>query len=138
MGPINSEHYPFHSSDLFSSLRLSQQAPVILSQHSALEINTKAAATLSYETFEQFREIEQLFLSCLQTGDTKSGLSCLGLLEHRFGASNERVMGLRGLYEEAIAEDRPSLETCLRRYDALLLENPVNVVCGGPLSENNR
>jgi tetratricopeptide (TPR) repeat protein len=81
----------------------------------------------SPEKFEEYREIEQLLLACLQTGDDRSALSCLNQLEQRFGASNERVLGLRGIYEEAVAEDRSSLESCLRKYDTLLLENPGNM-----------
>ncbi|KAA8642174.1 uncharacterized protein ATNIH1004_011115 [Aspergillus tanneri] len=36
-------------------------------------------------------------------------------------------MSLRGLYEEAVAENQSDLEECLRRYDVSLSENPVNL-----------
>jgi hypothetical protein len=84
--------------------------------------------------------IEQLFFSCLQTGDDRSALLCLEQLTSRFGPSNERVMGLRGLYEEAIAETQSDLENCLRKYDVSLSENPLNLVrhtvlIGGPVAD---
>ncbi|KAF7585950.1 hypothetical protein BBP40_009834 [Aspergillus hancockii] len=36
-------------------------------------------------------------------------------------------MGLRGLYEEAVAETQSDLEDCLRKYDISLSENPLNL-----------
>ncbi|KAH1486023.1 hypothetical protein LV164_003082 [Aspergillus fumigatus] len=121
------ELHAIHGSDLFSSLHLSQQAPLILNRRLTSETNLKSTLLLSPEKFEEYREIEQLLLACLQTGDDRSALSCLNQLEQRFGASNERVLGLRGIYEEAVAEDQSSLESCLRKYDTLLLENPANM-----------
>jgi hypothetical protein len=123
------ELHAVHGSDLLSSLHLSQQAPLILSRRLTSEPNAKSTFIFSPEKFEEYREIEQLLLACLQTGDDRSALCCLSQLEQRFGTSNERVLGLRGIYEEAVAEDRPSLESCLRKYDNLLLENPANMVC---------
>lgn len=77
---------------------------------------------------ETYDTLEQLFLSCLQTGDDQSALRCLDQLTHRFGASNERIQGLRGLYQEAIAGKQSDLEDCLRKYDEALAENPMNLV----------
>lgn len=71
---------------------------------------------------------EQLFLSCLQTGDDKSAHLCLERLIDRFGVTNERVMGLRGLYQEAVAEDDAALEKVLQEYDGALAEDPINTV----------
>ncbi|GAB1204588.1 hypothetical protein APSETT445_003244 [Aspergillus pseudonomiae] len=56
-----------------------------------------------------------------------SALLCLEQLTCRFGSSNEKVMGLRGLYEEAIAENQSDLEDSLRKYDSYLSENPLNL-----------
>ncbi|PKX90882.1 uncharacterized protein P174DRAFT_411972 [Aspergillus novofumigatus IBT 16806] len=127
MSRTTPELHAIHGSNLFSSLHLSQQAPLILSRRLTSETNLKSTLLFSPEKFEEYREIEQLLLACLQTGDDRSALSCLNQLEQRFGASNERVLGLRGIYEEAVAEDRSSLESCLRKYDTLLLENPANM-----------
>ena len=46
----------------------------------------------------------------------------------RFGATNERVMGLRGLYQEAVAKDDAALERVLQEYDKVLSEDSVNTV----------
>lgn len=109
-------------SDVLSALRLAQQAPAILGHGPAQ--NSKS----SRDTAEEYSRIEQLFLACLHTGDDKSAKACLDRLSHRFGPSNERVMGLRGLYQEAIAQDQSALEKCLVEYEKILSETPVNVV----------
>lgn len=69
---------------------------------------------------------ERLFLSCLRTGDDKAAFNCLEKLIDRFGATNERVMGLRGLYQEAVAKDDAALERILQEYDEVLAEDTVN------------
>ena len=71
---------------------------------------------------------EKLLLACLRTGDDKAAHLCLEKLVNRFGATNERVMGLRGLYQEAIAEDDSALEHILHEYQEVLAEDPVNTV----------
>lgn len=116
-----------NGSDVLSALRLSQQAPAILGHGPAL--NALAASSKPpRDTAEEYNRIEQLFLACLQTGDDQSAQACLDRLSHRFGPSNERVMGLRGLYQEAIAKDKSALEKCLAEYETILSDNPVNVV----------
>ena len=37
-------------------------------------------------------------------------------------------MGLRGLYQESVAEDERALEKVLREYQDVLAEDPVNIV----------
>lgn len=76
--------------------------------------------------------IERLFFACLQTGDDKSALICIDKLTQFFGPSNERIMGLHGLYEEATAGDSSTLKSCLHKYDDTLQRNPVNLVCLPP------
>lgn len=71
---------------------------------------------------------EKLLLSCLRTGDDKAAHLCIEKLIDRFGATNERVMGLRGLYQEAVAKDDAALEGILNEYDEVLAEDPVNTV----------
>lgn len=71
---------------------------------------------------------EKLFLSCLRTGDDKAAFDCLEKLMGRFGATNERIMGLRGLYQEAVAEDDEALKRVLQEYDEVLAEDTVNTV----------
>lgn len=37
-------------------------------------------------------------------------------------------MGLRGVYQEAVAEDHSALEKILKEYEDVLAEDPVNTV----------
>lgn len=109
-------------SDMISTLHLAQQAPAILGQDSG------SAASSSADTVEYYARIEQLMLACLRTGDDQSAQTCLNRLSLRFGPSNERIMGLSGLYEEATAKDQAALEKCLQGYNDTLSQSPVNVV----------
>lgn len=113
-----------HGATPAAALRLSQQAPSILRRPVSLK-----AGTLSLDHSEDYETIEHLFLACLETGDEKSAMLCLDRLTEWFGHSNDRVTGLRGLYDEAIAEGHLDMEKCLREYEKLLSANPVNVVC---------
>jgi enoyl-CoA hydratase/carnithine racemase len=115
-----------NGSDLISALHLSQQAPAILGHNPANAGVTSSRS--SADTAEEYGRIERLFLACLRTGDDKSAHACLDRLSERFGPSNERVMGLRGLYEEATAKDNAALAKCLEEYEKILANNPVNVV----------
>ncbi|KAJ5674859.1 uncharacterized protein N7477_004793 [Penicillium maclennaniae] len=114
-----------NGSDLISALHLSRQAPAILGHNPAHA--GVASSTSSADTAEEYGRIEQLFLACLRTGDDQSAHACLDRLSHRFGPSNERVMGLRGLYEEATAKNNSALEKCLEEYEKILSEHPVSV-----------
>jgi hypothetical protein len=71
---------------------------------------------------------ENLMLSCLRTGDEQSAHWCLERLTKRFGADNERLMALRGLFQEAIASDDAALKQVLDEYERLLMEDPSNMV----------
>ena len=70
---------------------------------------------------------KQLF-SCLRTGDDKAAHLCLERLVDRFGATNERVMGLRGLYQEMVAKDEVALNKVLQEYSESVADDPVNAV----------
>lgn len=115
-----------NGSDMISALHLSQQAPAILGGDSKAKSTSLISSAY---TAEEYGRVEQLFFACLRTGDDVSAQACLDRLSHRFGSSNAKVMGLRGLYQEATAKDRTALDKCLEEYDQILLENPVNVVC---------
>ena len=110
------------------SLRLAQKAPNFLQQqvktHSAYPILFITAA----ESSELWAGYEKFIYSCLWIGDDKSAHLCLERLIKRFGASNERVMGLRGLYEEATAEGDDALEAVLAEYERILTDDPANMV----------
>ncbi|PLB36713.1 uncharacterized protein BDW47DRAFT_108350 [Aspergillus candidus] len=125
MGHPSLEGQYSHSSSLVDNVRFSQQAPIILgAKATSAKINLLPA---QQEDPSHYVLLEQLFLSCLQTGDDKSALHCLELLSDRFGPSNERTSGLYGIYEEAVAKGQIGLEKCLQKYDSILSENPVNL-----------
>ena len=79
---------------------------------------------------------ESMMLSCLRTEDDRSAHLCLERLTQRFGASNERVTGLRGLYQEAVAQDKKDLEKLLKEYDEILVKEPTNLVTGFSMSRS--
>lgn len=108
------------------ALALSQEAPHHLRKYTASKFPFPIPLLSNAENPELWTNYERLLLSCLRTGDDKSAFMCLEKLIERFGASNERVMGLRGLYQESVAEGGPALEKVLREYDAVLAEDPTN------------
>lgn len=120
-------HKALSSSDPGAALLLSQQAPSFLSR-SASRPGFPSLLSSAHENADQWAAYEQLLFACLRTGDDKSAYLCLDRLTERFGPSNERVMGLRGMYQEAIAGDTAALENVLHEYEKILSENPVNVV----------
>ena len=67
-------------------------------------------------------------MAALRVGDDKAAFQCLERLIQRFGAKDERVMGLRGLYQESVAEDEKALVKVLKEYQDVLAEDPVNIV----------
>ena len=96
------------------ALALSQEAPLHLRKYTASKIPFPIPFISTPESPELWTTYERLFLSCLRTGDDKAAFMILERLIERFGATNERVMGLRGLYQESVAEDGSALEKVLR------------------------
>jgi hypothetical protein len=71
---------------------------------------------------------EHLMLSCLRTGDEESAHLCIKRLTERFGADNQKLMALRGLFQEAVAKDDAALKQVLEEYDSILSDDPTNTV----------
>jgi ER membrane protein complex subunit 2 len=117
------------NSDPSSTLHLSQKAPMLLS--SPAPANRYFPLTLfdKPESQATWTDYERLFQACLRAGDDKSAHLCIERLTRRFGASDNRVIGLRGMYQEAIASSTTDLEKVLQSYDKVLQEDPMNVVC---------
>jgi ER membrane protein complex subunit 2 len=111
------------------ALQLSQQAPIIL-QNPPTSISSYSISSLyaSAETADLWTTYENLMQSCLRTGDEQSAHVCLERLTSRFGSENERVMALRGLFQEAIAENDAALERVLEEYDSILARDQTNMV----------
>ena len=114
--------------DSSSTLHLAQKAPVLLS--SAAPANRLFPLTLfdKSENPATWTGYERLFQACLRAGDDKSAHLCLERLTKRFGASDNKVMGLRGVYQEAVASSTADLEKVLQSYEKILQADPMNVV----------
>lgn len=114
------------------ALNLSQQAAQYLRNSSSSGTLIPIPFVSFGESTESWAIYERLLLSCLKTRDDKAAHQCLQKLIDRFGATNERVMGLRGLYQEAVADDQSALEKVLVEYNDVLAEDPANIVCFCP------
>jgi hypothetical protein len=111
------------------ALQLSQQAPELLrSTPSVIASYSISSLWSEAETPELWTTYENLMMSCLRTGDEQSAHLCLERLTERFGAENERLMALRGLFQEAIANDDAALKQVLEEYEAILLKDSANMV----------
>ncbi|KAL8896746.1 MAG: hypothetical protein Q9207_007556 [Kuettlingeria erythrocarpa] len=116
-----------------SPLRQTDTDALASSQQASRFIGRNGSAALlasvpffTNETPEQWTTYESLLYSCLRTGDDKAARFFLDKLACRFGEDDERVVGLRGLYQEAMAEDDSALLLILHEYDEILNENPTN------------
>ena len=110
------------------ALALSQQTAQHLQKYSPSRLPVPVPFLSSPESVELWASYEKLLLSCLRTGDDKGAHMCLEKLIERFGATNERVMGLRGLYQEAVADDDAALEKILEEYSQVLDGDSANTV----------
>ncbi|EXJ96367.1 hypothetical protein A1O1_01493 [Capronia coronata CBS 617.96] len=114
-------------SDPAAVLRIAQKASPILVKASSVSTSFPASIFNSADSSELWREVEQLLYACLRTGDDESAFLCVERLGKRFGEDNERVMAMRGLYQEAVATDEAALRKILEDYTQVLRENPMNV-----------
>ena len=111
------------------ALSLSQQTAQYLQNHASTGTSTVPIPYFSIpESTDVWVMHEKLFVSCLRTGDDKAAFKCLEKLIDRFGATNERVMGLRGIYQEAVAKDDAALERILQEYNEVVVQDTVNTV----------
>lgn len=94
-----------------------------LAQLSAPFLSSPASKSDTQETWYLY---EQLLLASLRTGDDSNARILLSRLSDRFGATSPRILSLTGLYDEATAADRSALEDILKRYTALLSEDPTS------------
>jgi ER membrane protein complex subunit 2 len=119
-------------SDPSSILHLSQKASLLLSAAAPASHVFPLTLLGKPETATTWTDYEKLFQACLRAGDDKSAHLCLERLTLRFGASDGRVMGMRGMYQEAICSSQADLEKVLQSYERILQSDPMNVVCGYP------
>ena len=110
-----------------TALALSQKAPKIISNPPTSSLPWPLSLLFSRETPESWAIHENLLLSALRTGDEASAAKILERLESRFGAGNERIITLRGIYNEATAQTDEDLEKVFDGYQKILVEDPTNV-----------
>ena len=109
--------------DPSNALQLSQQAPQLLAKAPPSNDLFPLSLLNTAESSDSWASHERLFYACLQAGDDKSAFLLLERLTKRFGADNERVMGMRGLYQEAVAESEEDLRKVLQEYNKILSES---------------
>lgn len=110
-----------------TALALSQKAPLILANPPTSSLPWPLSLLFSRETPESWAIHENLFLSALRTGDESSAAQILSRLEQRFGQRNERIVTLRGIYNEATATSTAELENVFNGYEKILRDDPTNV-----------
>jgi ER membrane protein complex subunit 2 len=113
--------------------KVAQEAPTILRNNpKAISQSPLVSLFTTAETADLWTTYENLLLSCLRTGradDLQSAHQCLDRLVLRFGESNERIMALAGIVQEAEAgNDADKLHVVLKSYENVLHENPANIV----------
>jgi ER membrane protein complex subunit 2 len=119
------EPRPF--SDPAAALQLSQKAPSLIAKASSVATSLPWSLVGTPESPETWMDLAQLFYASLRTSDDTSAQFCLEKLASRFGADNDKIMALRGMYQEALAEDEAALKTILAEYNKILAENPMNI-----------
>lgn len=110
------------------ALEASQQAPAILRRFSAWSVPWPLTLLLNSDAPEKWTVYENLFHTCLRTGDNEAAHKCLQEMLTRFGEANERVAGMVGLYREATAENEEDLKKLLVIYENAIKETPTNIV----------
>lgn len=109
------------------ALSLARKAPSLLSKTSSIATTFPTSVIGTPESPELWMELASMFYACLRTGDDKSAHLCLEKLTQRFGEKNDRVMAMRGLYQEAVAGGEDELRQILQEYNKMLVDNPVNI-----------
>ncbi|KAF2766004.1 tetratricopeptide repeat domain-containing protein [Teratosphaeria nubilosa] len=109
-----------------ATLTLSQRAKTYLQSQTAWTLPYPLSLLTASESQEKWAVYENLFLANLRTGDFDTAETLLTQLVQRFGAQNEHVLALNGLYEEATAKDETELAEVLRGYDELLKVDAAN------------
>ena len=110
-----------------TALRISQQAPKVLQRDSNSLPFPLSLLTVD-DTPEKWTTVENLYVSCLRTGDDDSARQLLDKLVERFGDKNERVMAYQGMMAEAHAETEQDAIKVLKEFGEELEVDPSNLV----------
>ncbi|KAL9109259.1 MAG: hypothetical protein Q9227_006014 [Pyrenula ochraceoflavens] len=116
-----------NASDPPGALRLSQRAPEVFRRAIPTGKPFPFSLLEAAESPDTWTEYEQLLVACLRTGDDKAASLCLERLTQRFGATDDRIRAMKGLYQEATAKNQEDLEKVLDEYDRILSETPMNL-----------
>jgi len=116
--------YPPPNASPETALRFSQQAPPILEQ--SVLLPWPLTLLSADDTQDKWTTYENLFVSCLRTGDDKSARMILDKLVARFGDKNERVMAYQGMWAEARVENEKDMVEVLKEYGEELQADPTN------------
>lgn len=108
-----------------TAISMSQKAPPLLKASTSYP--WPLSLFLNKESQDQWTTIENLFVSCLRTGDDESARQLLDQLIDRFGEKNERVMAFSGMYAESRIESEKDFIDVLKEYGEALEENPANI-----------
>lgn len=109
-----------------TTLSLAKQAPSFFKSHSRWlsSIPYPLSLFINTESQEKWQAYENIFLACLRTGENNAAYLCLEELTDRFGQTNDRVVALQGLYQEASSQDEKELMDVLKSYEEILKEDP--------------
>ncbi|KAL5419444.1 hypothetical protein PMIN04_006942 [Paraphaeosphaeria minitans] len=110
-----------------TALQLSQKAALVLSSAPTSSLPWPLSLLFSRETPETWAIHENLLLAALRTGDDAAARQILDRLTTRFGAYNERMIALKGVYDEALAKDDKDLEKVFNDYEKVLKDDPTNI-----------
>ena len=109
-----------------AALSVSQKAPQLLRSSGILPWPLSLLS--NDDTPEHWATYENLFLSCLRTGDSQSALAILTQLRKRFGVEDERVLAYYSMYDEARADSDKELAEVLKKLGDALEEEPTNLL----------
>ncbi|KIW01745.1 uncharacterized protein PV09_06921 [Verruconis gallopava] len=121
---VDLAHNPPKPSPL-TSLTISQKAPSFVRE--ATSYPWPLSLILSSESQDQWTTIENLYMSCLRTGDDESARKLLDKLIARFGEKNERVMAYQGMWAEAHISNEKDFVNVLKEYGEALEQDPTNI-----------
>jgi ER membrane protein complex subunit 2 len=109
-----------------TSLTLSQKAKSFFTSQSSWlsSVPYPISLFINTESQEKWQIYENIFLACLRTGDNQAAYLCLEELTDRFGKTNDRIVAMQGLYQEAMAKDSKELAEVMNSYNEIVKEDP--------------
>jgi hypothetical protein len=110
-----------------TALQISQRAPQVLQKESRT-LPFPLSILSASDTPEKWTKYENMYVSCLRTGDDKSARMILDKLVERFGDKNERVMAYQAMMAEVKAETEQDAIKVLKELGDEIDSDPSNFV----------